>query len=313
MLIYVGSSGGPISVLTVGDDGVPRAAGDATAAPSPSWLGQHPRLPVLYAVHELAEGAVAAYLVEDGLRPLSTRWSGGAQPCHLTVTGDHLLTANYGSGTVGVLPVAPDGTLGEPTDVAHHRGGHAHQVLVDGAEVTAVDLGADRLFGYRLSPAGRLTPTWTAAARPGAGPRHLVAHPSGRRYVADELGATVSTYVPAEDGGLRRVATVPATSADVDSATAEIALAGDFLYVSNRGPDTISVFAAGRDRPSPVAEVPTGGVWPRHFTLVGPWLLVANERSDSVTVLRVDAASGIPAPTGASVEVPSPTCLLVWE
>jgi 6-phosphogluconolactonase len=336
MLISVGSSDpdGAICLLSTDDHGVPHLAADPTPVPAPSWLSPHPRLPVLYAVNELPgeDGSVSAYVVgaPGVLRPLSRQPSGGVEPCNLALTTDgrYLLTANYRNGRVGVLPVGGDGTLGEPTDVVAHEPtrdepAHAHHVSVrageaGGDEVTAVDLGADRLFGYHLAADGRLRPTWTAQAPPKAGPRHLVVHPSGRRYVADELGSSVSTYVtdPAT-GGLRWVAAQPATLTGAGPGTnntSEIAVSADgrFLYVANRGPDTITVFAVADDALEPVAEVPTGGAFPRHFTLAGDRMYVANQHSHEITVLRVDPASGVPEPTGDRVGVHSPTCVLVW-
>ena len=331
MLIYVGSSDpdGAISLLSTDDRGVPHLAADPTPAPASSWLCPHPRLPVLYAVNELPgeDGAVSAYAVgaPGVLRLLSREPSGGVEPCHLALTADgrYLLTANYRNGRVAVLPVGEDGTLGPPTDVVAHEPTrdeppHAHHVSVIGADVTAVDLGADRLFGYPLDDGGRLHPTWTADALPKAGPRHLVVHPSGRRYVSDELGSAVSTYVPhPATGGLRRVATHPATLTGAGPGTnntSEIATSADgrYLYVANRGPDTVTTFAVTDDALEPVAEVPTGGAFPRHFTIAGERMYVANQHSHEITVLHIDPASGVPEPTGDRVAVHSPTCLLVW-
>jgi 6-phosphogluconolactonase (cycloisomerase 2 family) len=328
MLIYVGASGpgAAITLLDTGEAGTPRVAAEPVPAESPSWLSRHPRLPVLYATNEVAEGTVSAYRVEAPgvLRLLGRQSSGGAGPCHLALGMGHLFVANYEGGSVGVLPVGDDGTLGAPSDVVRHEPtrdapAHAHHVSVQGDGITAVDLGADRLFGYELTGEGRLRRVWTAEAPPKAGPRHLVVHPSGRRYVADELGSTVSTYVPDRDtGGLRRAATQASTFTGAGPGSnhvSEIALSADarYLYVANRGPDTVTAFAVRDDTLEPLAEVTTGGDFPRHFTLAGDLMYVANERSDEITVLRVDPATGVPEPTGQRVAVRAPTCVLVWE
>jgi 6-phosphogluconolactonase (cycloisomerase 2 family) len=331
VLIYVGSSDtdGAITLLSTDDRGVPHVAAEPTPVRAPSWLTPHPRLPVLYATNELPgePGGVSAYAVGGPgvLRPLGAQPSGGVEPCHLALSPDgrYLFVANYGNGRIGVLPVGADGSLGEPTEVVQHEPtrdepAHVHQITLIGDAVTAVDLGADRLFGYRLSDDGRLHPTWTADALPKAGPRHLVVHPSGRRYVTDELASAVSTYVPDPDtGGLRRVATVPATCTGAgpgENAVSELALSADgrYLYVANRGPSSISVFAVTDEALEPVGEVPTGGEFPRHFTLAGDRIYVANQHSHDITVLRLDPHTGLPVLTGDRAEVHSPTCLLVW-
>jgi 6-phosphogluconolactonase (cycloisomerase 2 family) len=260
---------------------------------------------------------VAAYTVADGgaLEPLSVQPSGGAEPCHLAITDGHLLVANFGSGSVGVLPVAADGTLGPPTDVVRHtgvrpdpypqEGPHAHHVSVSGDEVTVVDMGLDALYGYTLE-SGRLRPRWSAAAPAGSGPRHLAVHRDGRRFVSDELSSTVSTWV-----GLRRMASRPATMAAPAQRNypAEIALDGGLLYVANRGGDVITVFDVDGGLLRPLGEAPSGGRWPRHFALAGRWLYVANQRSDAVSVLHARPL----APTGLAVPVAAPTCVLVWR
>jgi 6-phosphogluconolactonase len=328
MLVYIGSmpaqGGGAAAGISVfapegggGGGGLRPVAGGAEVA-GPSFLAVHPRLPVMYAVDSVADGAVLAFAIEPGgaLRPLGSRPSGGSEPVHVAVSADgrFLLCANWGSGGVAVLPLKPDGTLNPPSDVAVHDGkAHAHHVSLVGDQVTVVHLGANALYGHRLTPFGRLRPTWATPAQPKAGPRHLAVHPSGRRYVADELGATLSTYVPdPATGALRRVDSRPATLAEPDGPNylSEVAVSADgrFVYVANRGPDTITTFAADAEVPVALDEVPTGGAFPRHFAVAGEWMYVANERSDTVTVLRLD--DGLPRPTGHAVATPRPSCVL---
>jgi 6-phosphogluconolactonase len=336
VLIYVGSytpdaggDGKGISVWRVGDGRPARPAAPTAAVSSPSYLIAHPRAALMYAVNEIDDGTVTALAVgpDGSLEPVARESSGGSSPCHLALTPDgrHLLCANYGGGSVAVFGVGPDGALGGRTDlVAHHGGGpdksrqdgpHAHHVSAGpGGEVTAVDLGTDTLYGYRLGADGRLTATWRTHVGPGTGPRHLAAGPSGHRYVADELGSTVSVYEPGADGP-RLVQRLPATLAEPvgTNRPSEIALSADgrYVYVANRGNDSITTFAAHGASLTPVEEISTGGAGPRNFTIAGDVMYVANQRSDTVTVLRLDPRSGVPRPTGARIDVPTPVCVLV--
>jgi 6-phosphogluconolactonase len=160
---------------------------------------------------------------------------------------------------------------------------------------------------YRLD-AGRLVPVGETVLPPGCGPRHMVTHPSGYSYVACELDSTIVTLAP----GSSSPRVTPATQSTVDrNYPSGIALSGDFLYVGNRGADTIATFAVGADGSlTPVGEVSTGGSWPRQFALVEDLIYVANQRSGTVVALRVDPATGVPAPTGDVVEVPGASCVL---
>jgi 6-phosphogluconolactonase (cycloisomerase 2 family) len=224
---------------------------------------------------------------------------------------------------VSVHPIGADGSLGPRADLVQHTGSgpnrerqegpHAHEVKLAGDLVVVVDLGIDKLIGYRLDPAtGRLTTAADPFARthPGAGPRHAVAHPDGRWYVADELDATVAVFDPDPSTGiLHEVAAVPSTM-DGPSQPASIALSGDRLYVSNRGPDTIATFVvdAAGDL-TLIDEISSGGSWPRHFAIHEGVLFAANEKGNSVVSFGLDA-EGLPRPTGDVVEVGSPTCVL---
>jgi 6-phosphogluconolactonase (cycloisomerase 2 family) len=271
---------------------------------------------VLYAVNEIPDGTVSAFAVRpDGaLAPLSRRSSGGAEPTHLAVSPDgrYVVCANWGDGSVGVLPAGADGDLGPPTDVVRHDQPNAHHVSFVGDDVTVVHFKACALYGYRLTRDGRLRPVWRADAGR-TGPRHLARHPSGRRYVADEHSSTLSTYVPdPATGGLRRVHHRPATIADPATRNypSEIAVSPDgrYVHVGNRGHDTITTFTADTEVPEPVSEVATGGAFPRHFALAGDWLYVANQHSHSVTALPL--VGGIPGSAVHTVETPGPTCVL---
>ncbi|MYU34007.1 beta-propeller fold lactonase family protein [Streptomyces sp. SID8358] len=314
---------------------------DAVADPSFLAVGRAPATGarVLYAVSETSDGAVAAFSTDgDGApRPTGTPQPvGGSGPTHLAVAGNHLVTANYTSGSVTALPLAGDGTPGPATGVLRHEGTgpdaerqegpHAHQVLPDpsGNWVLSVDLGTDSVRVCALDPGtGELRPHAETALRPGSGPRHLAFHPSGRHlYVVNELEPTVTVCRwDAAAGLLDPVGETPvlpdgAHAGDGGrSYPSEVVVARDgrFLWTANRGHDSISVLTLDESAEKPVlaAAVGCGGHWPRDLTLdpSGQWLYVANERSGDVSWFAVDAATGVPAHAG-SIEAPAASCVV---
>ncbi|WP_319463224.1 lactonase family protein [Micromonospora sp. RTP1Z1] len=304
--------------------------GTAAVTASPSFLVRHPALPVLYAVNELPEGQVSAFRVApDGdLSPLGVRSTGGAEPCHLAVAPDgrHLFVANYGGGSVAVFPLDSDGVPGERSDLVHHEGrgpdperqdrAHCHMVSPDPATgpLLVVDLGTDSVYRYDLDAAsGRLVPRAPRLRTPaGSGPRHLARHPDGRRcWLVGELDGTVTAYDLDADGALRRRERVDASGRAGHVQPSEVGLGPDgrFLYVGNRGVGTVAVFSVADGSPRLVAEVDTGGEWPRHLALTGEHLYVADERADMIRTFRVDPDTGVPAAVGEPVPVASPTCV----
>jgi 6-phosphogluconolactonase (cycloisomerase 2 family) len=307
--------------------------GVVARTPSPSFLTQHPTLPVLYAANELESGAVTAFTVaaDGSLTELGSRPTGGRQPCHVAVTADgrHLLAANYTSGSVSVHPLDLGGRPGERSDLLdldgegpdpeRQQGPHAHMVAPDPSSsgVLIVDLGSDRVWRARLDAvSGRLTDLAPAiVTAPGTGPRHLLRSPDGALLVTGELAADLTWYRPSASGELERRGGVPATTVAGRDFPSELTSGPDgrFVYVANRGPNTVSVFAWTRDAAELIAEVPTGGDWPRHMALANDHLYVANERSHTVTVFRINPDTGIPQAQGDPVGEPSPTCVLHWH
>ncbi|GAB3152283.1 lactonase family protein [Micromonospora sonneratiae] len=332
---YTGESGGQgqgvVAARRDPASGALEVLGTVAATPSPSFLARHPSLPVLYAVNELADGTASAWAVapDGGLRGLGVWSTGGADPCHLSVApdGGYLFVANYGSGSVGLLPLDGAGVPSDYTDLVTHEGhgadpdrqerAHAHMVSPDplGGALLAVDLGTDSLYRYDLDrAAGRLLPQLPPVRTdPGCGPRHLARHPDGLRcFVVGELDGTVITYGLDVGGTLHERGRVAATERTGPVHPSEVAVRPDgrFLYVANRGVGTVAVFALDDELPRLVAEVDTGGQWPRHFALIGSHLYVADERAHAVGVFAVDPVTGVPDRVGEPVSVSSPTCVL---
>ncbi|MDB5295808.1 MAG: pgl [Phycisphaerales bacterium] len=320
---------------------VPVLAGEAT---NPSFVAIHPDKKHLYAVAEVdavdgkKAGGVAAFAINpDGtLAPLNRKPSGGTGPCYVSLDRDgrHVLVANYGSGAVACLPITADGALADPSATVQHVGSgpdpkrqagpHAHSINLDAANrfAIAADLGLDKLLVYKFdAAAGTLTPNDTPAGMvaPGSGPRHLAWSPSGAfAYVISEMANTVTVFkYDAGKGTLADVQVVPTLPADFKgaSSTAEVAMhpTGKFLYGSNRGHDSIAVFAvdAATGKLTPAGIVPTGGKSPRHFGIdpSGQYLLAANQDSGTVTTFRIGPASGGLSRVGEPTAVPKPVCV----
>jgi len=297
-------------------------------ADSPSWLARHPRLPVLYAVAETDEGHVRAWALSDGVpaEPLGSGDTGGAEPAHLTVdpSGRFLITANYTGGSISVHALGPDGSIAERTDLIQHQvhgahprqdSAHPHMVLATdppdtsngspghAAQLLITDLGADAIYLYLLTSDGKLAQNGVLIAPPASGPRHVL--PVGSRYYATaELSGQVLVY----DSDQQLAGAVAASARPGPNQPSELVSDGRYLYVANRGPNTVSVFDLQSEAPRYATEVATGD-WPRHLALADATLYVANERSHEVTRMRIDPGTGVPAPE-QTIEVPSPTFVL---
>jgi 6-phosphogluconolactonase len=291
----------------------------------PSFLALAPGGAHLYAAHEFDDGLVSAFGFREtgALRYLGSVPAGGSAPCHLSVhpSGRFVLVANWGSGSIAVLPVEGNGRLGPATDVVEHPKTAAHMVVTDpgGRWVLAVHFGAGMVFTYDLDlVTGRLRQQHATPIHldGNAGPRHLAFHPNGTTiYVVNEHESTVTTCsYNAERGHLETLATVGTAPDDVPSADNHpsailVSPDGRFVYVANRGHDSVAVLAT-EPRLRLVATYECGG-WPRDLAFVsaGQWLLVANERDDRVTVLSVDAAAGSLAVCSTYAST-APTCIL---
>ena len=331
--------------LSTGSLSAPTLAVETT---SPSFLAVHPSQPFLYAVNEVSTfegkpgGSVSAFAIDrvsGELTTLNRQPSGGAGPAHLSVdrSGRSVLVANYGGGSVAVLPIDGDGKLKPATAFVQHAGSsinperqrqpHAHAITLDPTNRFAyvADLGLDKVLIYRFDAAnGSLiasTPPF-ASVQPGAGPRHIAMHPNGRvAYVINEMACTITVFgLDSTTGGLQErqtLSTLPAAQGvDVGYSTAEIMVhpSGRFLYGSNRGHDSVAVFAIDAESGTltAVEHQPTQGRTPRGFGIDpgGAYLLVGNQRSDSVVVFRIDQMTGRLTPTGQKIEVGSPVSVV---
>lgn len=347
---YTGGASEGIYALRFDDEsGDLSVEGLVAQSENPSFLAIHPTKPLLYAVNEVgsyggeASGYVTAFRISDDdgtLTELNRVSSKGAAPCHLVVDreGRHVLVANYSGGSVTVLAIREDGSLGEATSHIQHEGSsvnarrqagpHAHSVNLSprGDYAYVADLGIDqtRIYEYDARR-GRLTPNSPAfvSHRPGAGPRHFDISPTGdAAFGINELDSTVTRYAfDAESGHLSArqvVSTLPESDVEGKS-TADIHVhpSGRFVYGSNRGDDSIVVFGVDEDTGALrwVENEPTGGRTPRNFALdpSGRFLLAENQNSDSVFVFRINPESGALESTGVSVSVPSPVCIQFRE
>ncbi|GAA3046898.1 lactonase family protein [Streptomyces glomeratus] len=328
---YIGSftTAGGRGILTAAvapDSGALTVLDALNGLPDPSYLALSGDM--LYAVSETPDGAVAAYRLDgDRIEPAGPPVRVGSGPTHLSVHAGHALTADYGSGSVTVVPLAAGGTLGErASGVLRHRGSgpvpqrqqgpHAHQVQPDpsGRWVVSVDLGTDSVQVCALQR-GTVRLHREIPLPAGSGPRHLAFHPDGdRAYVLNELTPTV--IVCRWDAGAGVLEPVTETCVLPDRPVGQaypsgivVSPDGRFVWTATRGQDLLSVLAIEGEGLGPVAAVPCGGVWPRALALSEGFLYVANERSGDVTWFAPDPETGLPR-RGGSVEAPAASCVV---
>jgi 6-phosphogluconolactonase len=306
---------------------------------NPNFLCKSPDGRFLYSVSRSPQsidptgGTLVAYQITEGglLKLINKQSSHGADPCHLDVSSDGkwLAVANYGGGSVAVYPLGEGGDILPATAIVKHKGSgpnperqrepHAHAIKFssDGNRLYAADLGTDQLIIYRLNKtSGMLIPGDQpfVTLPPGSGPRHFVfTADESYCFVANELNSTVTVMeFRGEDiTVLQTLSTLPDSFSGTNYC-ADIHLAKDekYLYVSNRGHQTLAVFSRGEDGKLELVEnVFTQGDWPRNFTIhpEGRFMLVANQKSNNIAVFELQ--DGIPVFTGEQVSVPSPVCL----
>jgi 6-phosphogluconolactonase len=312
---------------------------------NPSFVALHPNGKFLYAVNELGNykgpnsGGVSAFAVDPAsgkLTFLNEVPSRGSDPCYIIVdkAGKHVLVANYTGGNIAVFPVQEDGKLGEASTFIQHTGhgpnakrqesAHAHSIDLSPDQRFAFvdDLGLDELLVYKYDgEKGSLAANDPHFAKldPGAGPRHFDLHPSGKfAYVVSEMQSTVTALsVDLKTGTLHRLQTVSTLPNDFigenDDAEIHVHPSGKFLYASNRGHDSIAVFAIdpAKGTLTKVDDVPTQGKIPRSFEIdpTGKVLFAENQKSDNIVVFRIDEKTGRLTPTGQKLDVGSPVCV----
>ena len=323
----------------------PELAGEAI---SPSFLAVHPKGKWLYAVNEIdnftgkKSGGVSGFAIDaksGKLSPINQQSTVGGGPCHVSLdaSGRVVLVANYGGGSVASYRVDKKGFLSSDVSFIQHQGSgvnrgrqeapHGHAIVTDPGNkfALACDLGLDKVLIYKLdAKKGSLTPNDPPFGRvaQGSGPRHMAFHPSGKfAWVINEMVCTVTSFsFDPKRGELKELQTISSLPADTKMIpsynTAEILAhpSGKFVYGSNRGHDTLAVYAVDRKQGTLklVEHVSTLGKTPRSFGIdpSGRWLLAANQSSDTVVVFAIDPATGKLKPTGQSIEVGSPVSVV---
>jgi 6-phosphogluconolactonase len=312
---------------------------------NPSYLAFDSTRRFLYAVNELKTyenkptGTVSAFAVDPKrgtLKFLNKRMTHGTDPCHVVVDQrrQYVFVANFMSGSVCVLPVLNDGSLGEASDFIQHQGSsidparqqgpHAHAVTLDEAGRFAFvpDLGLDKVLVYRFDPKrGMLEPNeapWVKM-KPGAGPRHLTFHRGGKfAFLINELDSTLASLsYDGRKGAFKVLQIVPTLPEDYRGestcADVQVSPSGAFLYGSNRGHDSIVFYRINQrtGRLTYVGHQSTQGKTPRSFGVdpAGRFLLAANQDSDTVVTFRIEQRSGTLLPTGHVIQVPTPVCV----
>lgn len=319
--------------------------GLAATTTNPSFLAVHPNHRFLYAVNEVTKykgqssGVVSAFAIDSKsgqLSLLNEVASGGADPCYITLdkTGKFVLVANYTGGSIAAFPVHDDGRLGEASafvqhtghgpNAKHQEGPHAHSIDLSADNHFALvdDLGLDQVLVYRFDSAkGTLTPNDPPFAKldPGAGPRHFAFHPGGKfAYVVNELHSTVTVFAYDSATGalhsLQTISTLPkGFTGQNDDAEIQVHASGKFLYASNRGHDSLAVFAIdpAKGTLTPVDDTPTQGKIPRSFEIdpTGTILFAANEKSDNIVIFHIDQKTGSLKATGQILEAGAPVCV----
>ena len=336
---YTSSGSAGIYVYTV-DAATGQLTQSSTAkSNNPSFIAFHPNKRVLYAVSEEGElkGIISAFAIDPktgALSLINQQPTNGSAPCHVTVdaTGHSVITANYSSGSLCVFPIAADGSLSPMSDFVQHSGSgpdkarqegpHAHSVNLspDNRFVFACDLGLDRVFIYVLDAAkGKLTAHGEARTAPGAGPRHFAFHTSGKfAYAINELDNTVTAFRYDAAAGtlseIQAISTIPNGYTEITyCADVHVHPSGKYLLGSNRGHDSLAVFAIDESTGllTSLGQTSTGGGWPRNFAIAptGQHVFVANQYTDNLVQFTFDASTGKLTPTGHITSVPAPVCI----
>jgi 6-phosphogluconolactonase len=315
----------------------------AAEVSNPSFLAIHPTKKYLYAIGEVNNfkgakgGVVSAFAIDaktGDLKLLNQQSTVGTGPCHLNVdaTGKTVVVANYGGGSVASFPIDPaTGKLGEAASFIQHKGSsinkgnqeapHAHSANISSDNKFAIiaDLGVDKLFIYKIDPEKGTLATSDPAfvtVKPGSGPRHFTFHPSGKyAYVINEIALTVTAfeYADGKFTEIQTISTVPEKKKGFSTAEVVVHPSGKFLYGSNRGHNSIAIFAIDPDTGKLTAKgVQGAGIkTPRNFAIgpMGKYLFVANQDGESVILFKIDQETGALEPTETSLKIGHPVCV----
>jgi 6-phosphogluconolactonase len=319
-----------------------------TTLENPTFITVHPSGKFLYSVNRAPvpgtsrPGSVSAYSIDartGSLTLINHQSSFGAGPCHVVTdqTGKLVFVSNYAEGSLTVLPVADDGSLGVATDTLRFMGKginverqekpHIHSATVspDNRYVYFADLGSDKIHSFEIDlKKKKLNPlAQSVSVKPGAGPRHLTFTPNGRYlYAAEELSSTVASFsYNKKDGSLKLIAdqvvSLPVgfkesnTSADIHTDTS-----GKFLMMSNRGHESLAVYSIKPDGALTLVDnKKTLGKKPRNFMVdtKNEFVLVAHQDTDNIVFFKFDSKTGKLTETGTEIKVPSPVCLKMLE
>lgn len=326
-----------------GATGAAKYKNKATGVENPSFLALSPDKKQVFAVNETEGGEVSAFSFKAGngeLKFINRVPSGGAHPCYISTDrdGKNVFIGNYSGGTLSVLPVKADGSLGESIQTIEHEGHGVNKERQEKAHVHSTifspnyrylfvgDLGLDKVMIYQYDPEKATSPLSQAIPpfaplKPGSGPRHLSFHPTKKFvYIIQELTAEVTafSYDDAKLTSFQTVSLLPSGfKGDVGAADIHISPDGKFLYASNRGDaNDISIFAIGNNgRLTLTGRQPTLGKGPRNFVIdpQGNFLLAANQQTDDVVIFKRDKKTGLLTDTKKRIDVGAPACLVLSE
>ncbi len=330
--------GGAIRTYQCSSDGLLKEI-NVTPSPSVSFITHHSTKPIVYSVNRVKNGQISAYSYHDSpgnLEFVNTQPTMGTDPCYVSVdaSGSVAFVANYTGPSISMYPLATNGSICDVTATIEHQGSsvhegrqqepHPHSIRPDPENrvVYVPDLGTDKVYRYTFDPdQTTIEPSDPPFVEqpPGSGPRHLDFHPElPYCYVINELASTITTF--AYDPATSQITPFETTSTLPDdfaghhqAADIHVHPNGEYLYVSNRGHDSIAIFKINQDtgRLTQLGFETTRGEWPRNFVIdpSGSALFVENRHSDSVIGYWIDPDTGFLTPTSQSIEVPEPVCM----
>ncbi|MGI9545562.1 MAG: lactonase family protein [Cyclobacteriaceae bacterium] len=339
--VYVSSGGQEGSEIGIGihewdiNTGILAAVRGVNTVATSSYLALDAEKERLYSINGDGIQAFKINRETGGLDLLNQVENAGRGGCHLSISNDHqfLLAAYYSSGSAASYALNEDGSIGEHVSVVQHQGSsvnqerqegpHAHMILPApvGNLVFVPDLGTDKVMAYQISDQGELSPAPIpfASLDPGYGPRHMVFHPNKQfAYVLAELTGNVVGFKFDPERGLsdkiNDLSTLPSDFTDFSkSADIHITSNGKYLYASNRGHNSLAVYAIDQESGvlSLLGTPSCGGDWPRAFEIdpSGDYILVANKRSNAISVQKISSSSGLFEAAGNVKTVGAPQCI----